>query len=137
MGTNYYYNPKVCKECGHIDEGIHIGKSSAGWCFALHVAPEGGWDTKDIPIANLEDWKKLFYSDDAKIEDEYGDLITPDEMMSVITKRSWDSKEEHKLSYLVLNEAEVGPNGLLRMMEGERCVGHGDGTWDLVIGEFS
>lgn len=43
MGTNYYaeYQPP-CPTCGRQDPPLHIGKSSAGWCFSLHVIPELG-----------------------------------------------------------------------------------------------
>ena len=41
MGTNYYLHKKPpCEACGHEPAPLHIGKSSGGWCFSLHVIPE-------------------------------------------------------------------------------------------------
>ena len=72
MSTNYY---------AHIDLGgpvvkLHIGKSSAGWCFALHVTDE---------ITSLDDWRKAWRCPWVTIVDEYGDVITTDAMVSTIT----------------------------------------------------
>ena len=57
MGTNYYWQEsEPCAACGRGYEQVHVGKSSAGWCFSLHVsnhcvdrAPE------DQPAASLDD----------------------------------------------------------------------------------
>lgn len=82
MGTNYYLEPKPpCQCCGRPFEQLHIGKSSAGWCFALHVIPERG-------IKDLDDWVRIWSQPEARIVDEY-------------------------------------------------CIGHGAGTLDLLVGEFS
>ncbi len=82
MGTNYYlYDKPPCKECGRPYEAKHIGKSSAGWCFSLHVIPEDG-------INDLEDWEKLWNQYDTEIMDEYGNPLAPSEMLSIITGRS-------------------------------------------------
>lgn len=40
-------------------------------------------------------------------------------------------------AFLASNHAEPGPNGLLRHKIGPYCLGHGEGTWDLMPGEFS
>lgn len=50
MGTNFYFyeNPEINEE-----DALHIGKSSAGWCFSLHIIPELG-------IRDLSDWTKCF-----------------------------------------------------------------------------
>lgn len=40
MGTNYYYYQDVCPHCGKPDKKLHIGKSSGGWYFSLHIIPE-------------------------------------------------------------------------------------------------
>jgi len=57
LGTNYYWQEsEPCAACGRGYEQVHVGKSSAGWCFSLHVsnhcvdrAPE------DQPAASLDD----------------------------------------------------------------------------------
>jgi hypothetical protein len=60
MCTNYYLK--------HPDGlYLHIGKSSAGWCFSLHVMPEAG-------INSLDEWRSLFCDPYALIQDEYGRL---------------------------------------------------------------
>lgn len=109
MGTNYYLLKNVCPTCGRPEERLHIGKSSVGWAFGLHVIPEEG-------IKTLDDWLPLM--DAGVIEDEYGTRIDKAAMLSYITNRSH-------------------PRGLSRHEIDKRfCVGHGDGTWDYLVGEF-
>jgi hypothetical protein len=132
MGTNYYLEPPPCPHCGRGDEPLHIGKSSAGWCFSLRVYPEKG-------INDLPDWEKLFADPNLKIKDEYGDLVAKEEMLHTIKDRfwvsggnSWGEKELRE------NHAVRGPNGLARhRIEPNYCSGHGEGTWDLCPYEFS
>jgi len=140
MGTNYYLHRNICAHCGRGDEPLHIGKSSSGWCFSLHVIPEGG-------INDLLDLERRFAEPGAVIKDEYGEIVSADEMLKRIKDRkrepgpwatiplgydSWD--EFHRRNY-----SEVGPNGLLRhrINSHSRCLGHGPGTWDLIAGTFS
>lgn len=131
MGTNYYWRPqsKVCKECGHDpSEEIHIGKSSMGWCFALHVTDE---------IKSLTDWRVVWEGEGA-IFDEYGQETNVHKMLMVITDRS-SSRHEEETDKMFLddNHAVRGPNGLIRSaIDGHHCIGHGVGTWDLCQGEF-
>lgn len=86
MGTNYYFETGVCRECGKPDERRHIGKSSGGWCFSLHIYPEDG-------INDLDDWKRVFDEEArherARIVDEYGRQLSVPEMLVVITERRW------------------------------------------------
>lgn len=66
MGTNYYLRKKDYKDnrFDRSDLGLHIGMSSYGWSFLLHVVPG---------IAeNLEDWKALWSCRPFVIVDEYG-----------------------------------------------------------------
>ena len=103
MGTNYY----AVDQWG---QKFHIGKSSAGWCFALHVKNENDtlWDVLER------------HSENTRICNEYGDEITMDKLIVIIAGR------------------ESGPNGLLRhKVDGIHCVKNGEGTWDCLIGEFS
>lgn len=141
MGTNYYWNKTEkppCTHCGrpYLEEPIHIGKSSGGWCFSLHVTDE---------IKSLDDWKIIFESDGV-IKNEYGEEITPESMLSIIMDRASNSKlmvgePPYQYSsweeFMNRNDAEPGPNNLLRHRISEYCVGHGEGTWDLCPGEFS
>lgn len=139
MGTNYYWheNPP-CEKCGHAQEKIHIGKSSGGWCFSLHVYP-----TK--MIHDLADWSALFSKPDSHITNEYGETISKFEMLDIIVKRSreerWDKPPFGYLSWLQFhqsNHSEQGPNGLVRFkVDGARCIKHGMGTWDCFISDFS
>lgn len=132
MGTNYYV---------HYEENpqFHIGKSSGGWCFSLRVYPDKGIET-------LEDWKPIFENN--KIETEYGQPITKEDMLTVITKRAggFDPSNEERIPYAYdfweafwdAHNAKPGPDGLLRAkVDGVHCIGHGEGTWDYMIGSFS
>lgn len=124
MGTNYYV-----KEV----DGLHIGKSSAGWCFALHVYPDNG-------ISDLKDWEPIFASE--PIVDEYGRSVSNGQMMKVITNRTVSPNKNGRLKirsddFHDRNVSEEGPNGLVRCRVGVSCLSHGSGTWDCVVGDFS
>jgi hypothetical protein len=139
MGTNYYLSPNCCIHCGRGDEKKHIGKSSGGWTFSLHVYPEDG-------IKDLLDWIPFFEAKGSKILDEYDREISGDMMLGIIRdregkERDWDKspsgysswEEFHRRNY-----SEKGPNGLLRFKVADHhCIGHGEGPWDLITGEFS
>lgn len=88
---------------------LHIGKSSAGWNFSLHVI-EG-------EIETLDQWKERWSKEGVRIVDEYGEVFAPDEMLHVITNRNH-------------------PQGLFRHT-GRHVAGYGEGTWDYITGEFS
>lgn len=130
MGTNYYLHEKPdCECCGRPFEPLHIGKSSGGWCFTLHVIPEDRINT-------LEDWEHLWNKPRAVIRDEYGREIPRKRMKDIITNRShpYSSTDD---SWYEDNSAVRGPNNLARHAIGRFCIGHGVGTWDYVVGEFS
>lgn len=109
----------------------HIGKSSGGWCFSLRVYPEDN-------IHDLVDWHELWTRPLTMIEDEYGRRVSADEMLKVVTDRRWGGSEALRGSdFMYTNHAVDGPNGLLRHSIDDRCIGHGAGTWDLIVGDFS
>lgn len=129
MGTNYYLRENACGHCGRSDDQLHIGKSSAGWCFSLHVIPEEG-------LNSLDDWRIRWTK--GRIFDEYGTEVSPDDLIERITERgslvpsNWTERDYE------MNSAVPGPNNLARhLIDGRHCVGHGEGTWDLIAGEFS
>lgn len=119
MGTNFYLE----------ENNAHIGKSSGGWCFALHIHPDDG-------INNLEDWKKAWAG--KQIVNEYDEYVTEDKMLDIITNRQWNGIAVRSDAFLRHNHAVMGPNNLCRNeIDGTHCVGYGEGTWDYLIGEFS
>jgi len=131
MGTNYYLEFDICPTCKRGSKHLHIGKSSAGWCFGLHVIPEEG-------INSLEDWQERWKSIKTTIRDEYRQEYGKNEMMRIITERAWVRKEDLAEQWYQENHAEPGPNNLVRhKIDGRHCIGHGKGTWDLITGEFS
>lgn len=147
MGANYYWieEDTTCPHCERRDpeeNRIHIGKSSAGWCFSLHVDPS-------IGINNLDDWLKLFAKPNSFIEDEYGYRVSVEEMIENITQRKWDMPfcdERFKSRFANYldendfhrrNDSERGLNNLLRHRISQYCIGHGEGTYDLMVGIFS
>lgn len=125
MSTNYYlHKPSStqCNHCGYDPESenniIHIGKSSYGWCFALHVDPALGINT-------LEDWQTKWIEAGVKIKDEYDKDICLYDMLDIITNRRpghWSPKD------IVPTRHEV---------DGVYCIGNGSGSFDLMIGKFS
>ncbi len=119
MSTNYYFHKPdeaPCGACGRGHDPLHIGKSSFGWTFALHVIPELG-------LNDWPDWERFLRDTDGEIRDEYQETLSLDDLREIVTNRSWRYGD---------------PNRLRRAkIHGELCVGHGAGTWDLLAGEFS
>ncbi len=139
MGTNYYLvipQGAKCIVCGYRppESREHIGKSSFGRTFALHVYPEYG-------LSTLDDWKarwKIAAGRGGRITDEYGSVLEPDTMLREITERARECPPEAPPFDYEGNGAEPGPNGLVRrQFDGTRCIGHGDGTYDYIVGDFS
>ena len=105
MGCNYYVETKKCECCGSNDT-LHIGKSSAGWAFSLHVIAEKN-------LNNFDDWKGFLKG--KEILDEYGKIVSYDEMIEIITNRDDDFKRHPIDSF---------------------CIRHGEGTYDYIVGDF-
>lgn len=114
MGTNYYAQRNCCDYCGRGDDSLHIGKSSAGWVFALNTHP-------DEKITSLKDWLKLLSRDDVRIVDEYGKSLELEDLLERILNR-------HGLHGTPPQRSPI---------DGHRVVAHGNGTYDLHRGDFS
>lgn len=150
MGTNYYYHTNVNvvdRLLGKEPEVLHIGKSSFGWCFSLHAIKERGLTTAGA-------WLKFIHQDGGKILNEYDDVVSLEELHATICDRKGRNNEPpfitaefNPLEYEVHDSFEAyckkaggdpGPNGLIRhTVDGRHCLANGDGTWDLIAGEFS
>lgn len=141
MATNFYLHRNPCPHCGKADEAddiLHIGQHVFCWTFALHVIPEKG-------LNSLDDWEKLIRKEDSKVMDDDGDERNSTLLLSLIRKghsqTPWELRAEglpREEEFHRMNGSMRGPNGLLRRrIDGSHCIGHGDGPWDLIAGEFS
>lgn len=79
MGTNYSTPSRCSAPCQHCtDEGLHIGKRSAGWAFGFEAHPALG----------LTSWKA--WQEHLKglthVVDEYGRQIAIDEFIALVEK---------------------------------------------------
>lgn len=132
MSTNYYWiKTGICSHCGgYRDRDVfHIGKSSPGWCFALHVDDE-------LDVHDLVDWQDLWLTG-GTIVNEYDDVISSERMTEIITIREGHMEKPKLSAFCKANHAIPGPNRLARrIVDGRYCVGHGEGTWDKVAGYF-
>lgn len=126
MGTNYYLEFEACAACGHPKDRMHIGKSSMGWVFALHVYPDKG-------IRDLPDWVALFDKTGTRIVDEYRQEIGTRDMLLKIVGRIPSGPQAIKPdSWYAENHAVPGPYGLARSkISGLGSAAHGPGTYDL------
>jgi hypothetical protein len=112
MSTNYYlYEKPACECCGREYEAMHIGTTGTEWNFAVHVIPEER-------INSLDDWRTLWSKPGAFIRDEYGREVSIEEMERIITRPGI--------------ERPLRP----RPLHPDHCIGHGEGPWDYVIGNF-
>lgn len=122
MGTNYYLlepNEDYISTCPIVSKTepkynmTHLGKSSGGWTFGLHVYPEREIDT-------LCDWIKIMQEydsdNDLYIIDEYYEVYSLEKFLSVVRDRKSTKR---------------------RKIDNNHCIGYGEGTWDYLIGEFS
>jgi len=76
MGTNYYVERgAACPTCGHKEEPLHIGKSSAGWEFLFAPYPELG-------LTSWAAWKAHLAQ--REIRDEYGAIVALGELETLI-----------------------------------------------------
>lgn len=130
MGTNYYAFSRFECDCGkvHETEHLHIGKSSSGWYFSLHAIP-------DMELNSLEDWIHFLKQGCICIEDEYGHRLSFEGLLSVIKYRSHITPPDD--FDFASNFAEPGVNNLVRAkIDGLHCLSHGEGTWQMIAGEF-
>ena len=114
MSTNYYLHAPACPHCKiPLEEPLHLGKSSQGWCFSLHLYPEDELsDWADI-------WERLEHSVVSagyEIKTEYGESVN----LSLFFATVWDRS-----------------NNCKRHDIDDRCIGHGLGPFDYFIGDFS
>ena len=95
MGTNYYWFREEKKPNQIVDEGLHIGKCSAGWSFHFqaHFDPFQRYDLTSY--RNYKEFLKEGY-----IYTEYDDLVYYDEFIEMVEstrpKKKWTSFPEDR-----------------------------------------
>lgn len=137
MGTNYYWHRNPCTSCGHPEEVAHIGKSSGGWAFALHVnfTLQSGRAVND-----LHDWKHLFQAPGSRIVDEYDRIVSAKEMVLIITDRKAEPITTPPVGYssiesfCLCNVAVIGQQNLLFP---RAAYAPPQATWYHAVGDFS
>lgn len=67
-------------------------------------------------LGNPTGWPKS----GAFVRNEYGERVPIEELEDIITNREWRGKMPHR-----------------NYVDGRHCIGHGEGTWDYIVGEFS
>ena len=114
MGTNYYAKfPKVFGTFPS-EEDYHIGKSSGGWVFSLHVDEERGINSFNDLLTMLERCDHII--------NEYGEEIPIQEMVDIIKRSGYTDARP-------LVKPEI---------DGFHCVGFDqEGNCSLIIGNFA
>lgn len=84
MGNNYYLHRDVCSLCKRGSDILHIGKSSYGWLFSLHVEDP---NPVDPTPSTLEEWIKLLSDPQNVIKDEYDIEVSLEEFLKIIKDR--------------------------------------------------
>jgi len=146
-------------------EGLHIGKSSAGWCFGLHIYDYNDYRLNDLfgaledfdprsgppvsvlkrSIVDLDRWIPLF--EKYGCVDEYNKDVSAEDMLAVIRDRSWLGNENAPTRRIPITYAEAidagggdidQASGLIRRrIDPDHCIGYGPGPWDYCKGDFS
>jgi hypothetical protein len=79
MGTNFYTEPlPPCESCGRPWEGLHLGKSSAGWSITLQANGYKYYQNWDEMKAWLQD---------KVIKDEYDGPCSVADFIDMVEKR--------------------------------------------------
>lgn len=130
MGVNYYEASTATPD----GRCLHIGKSSGGWCFALHVYPVTG-------IRTLQDWIHRLRASGLEypVVDCEDHKLTLAEFSHIVVSRAWDACPDDLPQdfYLKTGQCVAGPNNLIRAaIDGVHCIGHGEGTWDYIATDF-
>lgn len=111
MGTNYYlFRPATCRYCllPHEEAQLHIGKSSGGWVFSLHLTPE----QPSLAAWYAEIGEAL--SAGGRIEDEYGRPVTLEKLRAEIEQRQpWGGLDLSKHNTQHYNHTRIAPCSLL------------------------
>ena len=138
MGMNYYCETgrmfEVECDCGFrhmMPETLHIGKSSWGWTFSLHVIPEKGLEC-------WRDWEEVL-KDARRIYNEEGENVSLEELRETVLHRARELNDEEKARMEEIAERDgyfLDRRSWLFGGEDSRKQGE-DGDYSIITGEFS
>jgi hypothetical protein len=126
MGTNYYVKSERCNCCDHKPDDFHIGKSSYGWYFTMHVT---------YTITNFQDMLIFLVDNRYNIYNEYGDKVELEDIIRTICCRSGNNTAENYYENSIY--CELGQYGLVKFKVGFGCIGSSEiNPIDYVPGDF-
>jgi hypothetical protein len=146
MGINIYFVEEYKEEIELESQWIHIGKSSAGWYFSLHIYPLGIRDDDINVINNWDDWKAFINSSNGKIYTEDHYEITFEQLRSKVEDRKLLDVQKFKedtLKQLKLGIFGYDKNTNLLYITNDRyiyehgCESIGNGPWCCSKHNFS
>jgi len=126
MGTNYYLKKD--------DESIHIGKSSVGWAFLVNARPEDALMTWPDILSDIQ----VKLSNGWKIFSEYEEEVSLEALRKTVEQRPrWATEiDQDRLGPGCYYDPKIGLARHCVTREG-RVTWNGEGTWDLIVAEFS
>jgi hypothetical protein len=121
---------EYCTDWPYVQQ-IHVGKSSGGWAFSLHVLPNLG-------ITDLEDWAELLNY--GVLRDEYGACKGPENFIKSIKQRRWHRPPSLPGKWSI-EPVQIAVNNLVMPCTGDRY-GHvyaadPTKTYFCSLGEYS
>lgn len=130
MGINYYVAIDTCSHCGRPERTLHIGKSSRGWVFALHV----GKNEDDATPRTWCSWLRLLTTRPVHIYDEDGTTVTLEQLKEIVLERVGAPG-----GHTILENTEFDARLFLyrHKIDDRHCLAHGSGSYDLITGDFS
>ena len=134
MGINFYLHINTCDHCGRSEKTLHIGKSSTGWAFLLHVDPTG-----ETCPRNWSEWAALIAKpgERNRVTDEDGREYTLPELVEVVMHRKGATTLETSNNTADGRWFDKSTHLWRVTVDGDRCIETGDGTYDLIVGEFN
>jgi hypothetical protein len=94
MGTNYYVRPEYDRpDLEREEEGIHLGKSAAGWVFTFRAYPHAS-----PPVMDFGAWTGLLEL--GTVYDEYRRPVDQGELLDLIADSQTGRKDPDDIAFL-------------------------------------
>ena len=87
MGTNYDIRFHICSKCDRYNE-IHLGKSSAGWVFALNLNGKRHYSN----WVGMKQFLKQEEMNGGQIYDEYGGKMKVKDFIDLVESKQKEAR---------------------------------------------